>query len=102
MTVGCSPRTLPPGEGVGRRFRRLDADDVGSRTERVARRDATADSRPLPDRNVEHIEVGTTEREARELLRVEARAVGLHADHIDHVWRVLPRERGSAATWMAS
>ena len=40
-----------------------------------------------------------TEREARELLRIEARAVGLAADHIDHVWRVLPRRR-AAAPWL--
>jgi Xaa-Pro aminopeptidase len=48
---------------------------------------------------LEHIQVGMTERHARELLRTEARAVGLHADHIDHVWRVLPRDR-AAAPWL--
>jgi Xaa-Pro aminopeptidase len=40
-----------------------------------------------------------TEREAREQLRTQARAGGLHADHIDHVWRVLPRD-GSAVPWL--
>jgi Xaa-Pro aminopeptidase len=45
------------------------------------------------------IEIGMTERETRVVLRAAARAVGLHSDHIDHVFRVIPRDR-AAAPWL--
>ncbi len=48
---------------------------------------------------LDRIEVGMTERHAREMLRAEARSLGLDADHIDHVWRVLPHTR-AAAPWL--
>ena len=43
---------------VGRRFGRLHADDFGLQPEQIARQDAAADAGALPDRHIEHVEVG--------------------------------------------
>jgi len=70
-----------------------------SRAELATLRDGSARSERALTEALAVIEVGMTELEAQEILRERARAVGLRADHIDHVWRVLPRDRADVG-WL--
>ncbi len=70
-----------------------------SRAELATLRDGSARSERALTEALAAVEVGMTELDAQEILRARARAVGLRADHIDHVWRVLPRDRSDVG-WL--
>lgn len=58
-------------------------------------RDGYARTEAAVERTLPQLRVGMTEREAQATFVATARAVGLDFDHIDHVWRVLPKRRAN-------
>ena len=79
--LGGHHRAGREGQRIGRRFGRLHADDLGAEAEQVARQDAAADARALPDRHIEHVEVRRLAQQFERIGRNPQHQIGMEGRH---------------------